>query len=265
MLFTFGAAALLGTLTARAQDGVVATPWPADETPQVSGALSPDQIELGLQASSGAVEACYRAVLAQASARAGPVEATFVVGVDGVPTAMQTSGEAFPEAWFHGCLVGALSAARFPAAAAPTAVSWTLPVDQSVLTVPSVGGLIGTKAAASGPTANANATATVGDAPVILGALDKSLIDAVIKRNMNQIRYCYQRELTKNPGLAGKVTVKFVIAKDGSVSSAVTKTTTLNNARVEDCLNGRFMRFQFPEPKGGGIVIVSYPFVFEPG
>ena len=33
----------------------------------------------------------------------------------------------------------------------------------------------------------------MGADPVILGALDKSLIDAVIKRHMNQIRYCYER------------------------------------------------------------------------
>ena len=56
-----------------------------------------------------------------------------------------------------------------------------------------------------------------------MGALDKSLIDAVIKRNMNQIRYCYQRELTKNPSLGGKIVVKFTIAKDGSVSKASIK------------------------------------------
>ncbi len=106
---------------------------------------------------------------------------------------------------------------------------------------------------------------TVGGDPIILGALDKSLIDAVIKRNMAQIRYCYQRELTKAPTLGGKITVKFVIAKDGTVSSATTKTSTMNNPAVESCINGRFMRFQFPEPKGGGIVIVSYPFIFSPG
>ncbi|MFN7144107.1 MAG: AgmX/PglI C-terminal domain-containing protein [Myxococcota bacterium] len=106
---------------------------------------------------------------------------------------------------------------------------------------------------------------TVGGDPIILGALDKSLIDAVIKRNMSQIRYCYQRELTKNPTLGGKITVKFVIAKDGTVSSATTKSSTMSNPAVESCINGRFMRFQFPEPKGGGIVIVSYPFIFSPG
>lgn len=104
----------------------------------------------------------------------------------------------------------------------------------------------------------------IGGEPLIVGALDKSLIDAVIKRNMNQIRYCYQRELTKDPNLNGKITVKFVIAKDGTVSKAETKSSTMNNSSVESCINGRFLKFQFPEPKGGGIVIVSYPFIFAP-
>lgn len=105
----------------------------------------------------------------------------------------------------------------------------------------------------------------IGGDPIILGALDKSLIDAVIKRHMNQIRYCYQRELTKNPSLEGKIVVKFVIAKDGTVSKSSIKSSSMGNASVEGCITGRFMQFQFPEPKGGGIVIVSYPFIFSPG
>jgi hypothetical protein len=102
----------------------------------------------------------------------------------------------------------------------------------------------------------------IGGTPIIVGALDRSLIDAVIKRHMNQFRYCYQRELNKDPGLAGKVTVKFVIAGNGSVSRASIKKSTLGNDSVESCLSGRFMTLQFPEPKGNGIVIVSYPFMF---
>ena len=100
---------------------------------------------------------------------------------------------------------------------------------------------------------------------ISFGALDKALIDAVVKRNMAQIKYCYQRELTKNPSLSGKVTVKFTIAKDGSVSSAMTKSSSMANPSVESCINARFMRFQFPEPLGGGLVVVSYPFLFSPG
>ncbi|HCP44703.1 MAG TPA: hypothetical protein DIU15_01515 [Deltaproteobacteria bacterium] len=99
--------------------------------------------------------------------------------------------------------------------------------------------------------------------PIILGALDKSIIDRIVKQHLAKIRYCYQKELNKNPKLFGKVVVKFVIAKDGSVSSASTKASTLNNPIVEKCINSRFMRMRFPSPKGGGIVIVSYPFVFN--
>jgi pSer/pThr/pTyr-binding forkhead associated (FHA) protein len=104
----------------------------------------------------------------------------------------------------------------------------------------------------------------VGGDPIILGALDRALIDEVIKRHMSQIRYCYQRELTKDPTLSGKIVIKFVISRDGSVSSASVKTTTMNNNAVQSCVVGRFMRMQFPQPKGGGIVIVSYPFLFSP-
>ncbi|MCB9689256.1 MAG: AgmX/PglI C-terminal domain-containing protein [Alphaproteobacteria bacterium] len=106
--------------------------------------------------------------------------------------------------------------------------------------------------------------APVGKDAIILGALDKSLIDQVIRRHMNQIRYCYQRELTKEPTLAGKVVVKFVIAASGDVAAAEIKSSTLGNAAVEECIRGRVLRMTFPQPGGGGVVVVSYPFVFSP-
>lgn len=105
---------------------------------------------------------------------------------------------------------------------------------------------------------------SIAGEPILIGNMDRSLIDAVIKRNMNQIRHCYQKQLSQSHDLAGKITVKFVIAKDGTVSKAETKQSTMGNAAVEGCINDRFMKFQFPEPKGGGIVIVSYPFMFSP-
>ncbi len=100
---------------------------------------------------------------------------------------------------------------------------------------------------------------------IVLGSLDRAQVDEVVRRHLNQIRYCYQRELTKAPDLMGKVVVRFVIARDGSVSTAETKSSSLGNPAVESCLNGRFMRFEFPRPAGGGMVIVSYPFIFAPG
>ena len=96
----------------------------------------------------------------------------------------------------------------------------------------------------------------------ILGGLSRSLIDAVIKRNLSQIRYCYQRQLAKEPDLGGKITVKFVISRDGSVARTSIDKTTMNSQKVESCIQNRFMKFTFPKPDGG-IVIVKYPFVFQ--
>lgn len=104
-----------------------------------------------------------------------------------------------------------------------------------------------------------------GNDVVTIGNIDKADVDRVIKKNMSRIRYCYQRELQKAPDLSGKVKIKFVIAADGTVASAVTSTTTLNNPAAESCITHVFSGMQFTPPRGGGIAIVSYPFLFSPG
>ncbi len=116
-----------------------------------------------------------------------------------------------------------------------------------------------------GPRKEGSGIADIGGGGIVIGGLDKAVIDAVIKNHLNQIRYCYQRELIKNPTLGGKVVVKFVIGKTGEVSSAMTKSSTVGSEAVEGCINKRFYGFRFPEPNGGGIVVVSYPFMFSPG
>ena len=106
---------------------------------------------------------------------------------------------------------------------------------------------------------------SIGGGGIEIAGMDKALVDAVIRRHLQSIRYCYQRELQREPSLAGKITVRFVIANDGSVSNVSTKSSTLGNAEVEGCINNRFYKMDFPKPKGNGIVFVSYPFLFSPG
>ena len=55
-----------------------------------------------------------------------------------------------------------------------------------------------------------------------------------------------------------------VIGKDGMVSSAEAnpEKTTLDSTEVIDCITENIAKIEFPPPKGGGIVIVSYPFAF---
>ena len=110
----------------------------------------------------------------------------------------------------------------------------------------------------------ASVGAAPGD-PMVTGALDRELIVEVVKRHMNQIRYCYQRELTKDPALTGKLVIDFVISAEGTVSQSKVKSSTMGNEAVEQCVVGRFARMAFPKPEGGGIVSVSYSFVFKSG
>nr|MBX2800208.1 AgmX/PglI C-terminal domain-containing protein [Myxococcales bacterium] len=107
------------------------------------------------------------------------------------------------------------------------------------------------------------AVARVGES-LVLGSLDKRVIQAVVKRHLNQIRYCYVRELNRRPDLRGKLTMRFMIGADGYVRQATVKTTSIQNDAVGDCVRGRLLRMRFPERPGGEMVMVSYPFLFSP-
>ncbi|WP_338865129.1 adventurous gliding motility protein GltG [Myxococcus stipitatus] len=97
----------------------------------------------------------------------------------------------------------------------------------------------------------------------VMGSLDKELIRKVIQANRGQIRYCYESLLNRFPKLGGKVAVKFVITATGSVASSSVAQSTAGNAELETCVAGRVRTWKFPEPKGGGVVVVTYPFIFK--
>ena len=99
--------------------------------------------------------------------------------------------------------------------------------------------------------------------PIIMGSLDKDIIRRIIKQHIAQIRYCYERELIRSPGLFGKVATQFTISAEGRVQSAKVTQSTLKNREVERCMTSKIRTWKFPKPKGGGIVIVKYPFILK--
>lgn len=103
---------------------------------------------------------------------------------------------------------------------------------------------------------------TYDHAPTIVGGLDKEIIRRVIRRHANEVRFCYEQALVKQPDLYGKVVVKFAIAPQGSVSTAVPADATVGY-EVGRCVSEAVRRMEFPKPLGGGVVMVSYPFVFR--
>ncbi len=97
----------------------------------------------------------------------------------------------------------------------------------------------------------------------VRGSLSREVIRRVIRRHINEVRFCYEQELAQRPDLAGRVTVSFIISATGAVQTATTSATTLNNARVEGCIVQAVRRWTFPAPDGGGVVGVNYPFLLD--
>ncbi len=98
----------------------------------------------------------------------------------------------------------------------------------------------------------------------VRGSLDKEIIRRIVRRHMNEIKYCYEQELLKKPELGGRVAVQWTISASGQVVSSVLSSSTLSNARAENCIVQAVRRWEFPKPLGGGIVIVTYPFMLTP-
>jgi len=108
-----------------------------------------------------------------------------------------------------------------------------------------------------------NKLAMGGAQAVIMGAIERSVIDAFIRRNLSKIRWCYERELGKYPHLFGRITINFIISGNGTVSTSKVHRTTMKSEAVENCVASTIKKIRFPSPKGGGTVVVTYPFVFK--
>jgi hypothetical protein len=102
-------------------------------------------------------------------------------------------------------------------------------------------------------------TARIGVPTATGGDLDKAIIRRYIKRNIQKIQYCYERELLSKPKLAGTLTVSFTIGGDGLVPKSTAKGV---DPTVATCVAGVIKGIEFPRPKDGKALEVNYPFTF---
>lgn len=57
--------------------------------------------------------------------------------------------------------------------------------------------------------------------------------------------------------------MKWVIDRSGAVASVHSADDQLHHDGVTACLASRIRTWRFPQPRGGGVVVVNYPFVFK--
>lgn len=96
------------------------------------------------------------------------------------------------------------------------------------------------------------------------GFCKKSHIQSVVLRRAGAIRACYEAQLQIHESLAGKVTARWTINLQGMVEGATIVDSTLGNSSVEQCILQTIRRMRFEEPEGG-VCVVQWPFVFNPG
>ncbi len=98
----------------------------------------------------------------------------------------------------------------------------------------------------------------------VTGSLSKGEVWEVIQKHNGQIQACYERQLGKNPGLAGKLTFEWIVKTNGSVGTVKEANNTLGDSAVSKCVSGVIKKMKFPRPKGGEVEIV-FPWIFKAG
>jgi TonB family protein len=99
---------------------------------------------------------------------------------------------------------------------------------------------------------------------VILGGLDKQVMDEVVWGHADGIRACVRDNAASGAARGGLLAVKFKVSKNGRVTGAEVRTTTVGSRAVEQCVVEQFESMEFRAPKGGGTVIATYSMILTP-
>jgi hypothetical protein len=97
----------------------------------------------------------------------------------------------------------------------------------------------------------------------VLGGLSKDVIRAEIQTHNEVVRQCYWDLLAKT-AIEGDLKLRWVIGSDGRVQSTCVAHATPELPRsLVACVAERVAEFRFPPPTCGGIVTVTYPWLFR--
>ncbi|MFO0761704.1 MAG: AgmX/PglI C-terminal domain-containing protein [Byssovorax sp.] len=97
----------------------------------------------------------------------------------------------------------------------------------------------------------------------VSGRLPPEVIQRIVRTQAGRLRRCYENGLRRDPSLAGRVTVRFLILANGEVGSAADGGSSLSDAGVVSCVVRGFQGLSFPAPESGSVT-VTYPIVFAP-
>ena len=99
----------------------------------------------------------------------------------------------------------------------------------------------------------------------LTGGRSRASIMRVVRQNMASLQYAYNLRLRDNPGMQGRVTVKWAIDEHGNVIYTQLVSSTINDNVFEQTVIDRIKRWAFGRIDiPGDVTEVEYPFVFTP-
>jgi hypothetical protein len=107
-------------------------------------------------------------------------------------------------------------------------------------------------------------TGALAPSRVAYGRLPAEVIQRIVRQNFGRFRLCLEQSPNFWWGISNRITVRFVIDRNGDVSSAFVTQTDIWDRKVTGCVARGFHTLHFPPPEGG-VVVVSYPIMFSPG
>lgn len=93
------------------------------------------------------------------------------------------------------------------------------------------------------------------------GCLDKELIRRYVRRNIEKISYCYEKQLLATPGLEGTVVANFTLNANGRVIDSQASGV---DPTVSSCIAAVISNVQFPKVGETGVYPIKYPFQLRP-
>jgi hypothetical protein len=93
--------------------------------------------------------------------------------------------------------------------------------------------------------------------------LTRAEIRLVVRAKLPELRACFEAGLADNPELGGRVLLRFTIGPDGHAGPVEIIDDQLGAPDVAGCLAELIPRWQFPRPRPGPALTITYPFVFS--
>ncbi len=100
------------------------------------------------------------------------------------------------------------------------------------------------------------------DADIDSPDIDQGKLGAFVRARMGAIKACYENQLKRNPGLRGKIRIRFTILETGGLADIVAAESSVGSAEVVACIIGTMRTWRTPF-RPAGTVAVEYPFVFS--